>query len=113
MFLIFFQIELRLTRFQGGTKGPIILIHGLGVASSLFLMDTVHTNFVEYLIEHNYDVWLLDWRTSINLPWAAYTQYTVDDVAKYDFPAAVDKVLEVTKEVGRKHFCKLCVKPLA
>ena len=76
-----------------------MLVHGLGVASNLFLMDTVDQNFVEYLVEHNYDVWLFDWRTSILLPKAAYSQYTVDDTAMYDFPAAVDKVLEVTSEV--------------
>ena len=26
-------VELRLTRYQGGTKGPVMLVHGLGVAS--------------------------------------------------------------------------------
>ena len=41
---------------------------------------------------HNYDVWLSDfnWHTSILLSEAAYGQYTVDDIAMYDFPAAVD-----------------------
>lgn len=77
-----------------------MLVHGLGVASSLFLVDTVEQNFVEYLIEHGYDVWLFDWRASLLLPWACYTQYTVDECAKYDFPAGVDKVLEITKEVN-------------
>eukprot|EP00794_Sanderia_malayensis_P000205 gene205-819_t len=92
------KVELRLTRIQGGKKGPIMLVHGLGVASSLFLMDTVDVNFVEYLVKHKYDVWLFDWRVSINLPWACYTQFNIDDVANYDFPAAVEKILEVTKE---------------
>ena len=99
LFSPLFQVELRLTRYNGGRKGPIMLVHGLGVASNLFLMDTVDQNFVEYLVEHNYDVWLFDWRTSILLPKAAYSQYTVDDTAMYDFPAAVDKILEVTSEV--------------
>ena len=76
-----------------------MLVHGLGVASSLFLVDTVEQNFVEYLIEQKYDVWLFDWRTSLLLPWACYTQYTVDDCAKYDFSAGVDKILKVTGEV--------------
>ena len=94
-----FQIELRLTRYNGGGKGPLLLGHGLGVASNLFTFDTVETNFLDYVIEHNYDVWLFDWRASILLPWACYTQYTLDDVANYDWKVGTDKILEVTGKV--------------
>ena len=78
-----------------------MLVHGLGVASNLFLVDTVEQNFVEFLIENKYDVWLFDWRTSLLLPWACYSQYSVDECAQFDFSAGVNKVLEVTKEVRR------------
>ena len=46
-----------------------------------------------------YDVWLVDWRTSCDLPWTVYQDYTLDDCAAYDYPAAIDKVLEITKQV--------------
>ena len=46
-----------------------------------------------------YDVWLADWRTSCDLLWTVYHDYTLDDCAAYDYPAAIDKVLEVTKQV--------------
>jgi cholesterol oxidase len=86
-------VNLRLTRYQGGTKGPVMLVHGLGVASSIFSTDTIPTNLVEYLFAHDYDVWLLDFRVSIDLP-AAKNQCNGDQVAKYDFPAAINVIKE-------------------
>ncbi len=88
-------VALRLTRYQGGAKGPVILSHGLGVSSLIFSMDTIETNLLEYLFAHGYDVWLLDYRSSIALP-AATLQASGDDVATRDYPAAVAKVLELT-----------------
>jgi len=88
-------VTLRLTRYQGGAKGPVILSHGLGVSSLIFSMDTIETNMLEYLYAHGYDVWLLDYRNSIDLP-AATLQSSGDDVATRDYPAAVSKVLELT-----------------
>jgi cholesterol oxidase len=86
---------LRLTRYRGGSKGPVMLAHGLGVSSLIFSIDTIETNLLEYLFEHGYDVWLLDFRSSIGLP-AHLTQYSGDDVARQDFPAAVERVRKVT-----------------
>jgi cholesterol oxidase len=88
-------VGLRLTRYQGGAKGPVILSHGLGVSSLIFSIDTIETNLLEYLYAHGYDVWLLDYRNSIELP-AATQQASGDDVATKDYPAAVSKVLELT-----------------
>ena len=86
---------LRLTRYRGGSKGPVILSHGLGVSSLIFSIDTIDTNLLEYLFAHGYDCWLLDYRASIELP-SSSTQFTADDVANEDYPAAVAKVREVT-----------------
>src|SRR5262249_29707240 len=69
--------------------------HGLGVSSKIFSIDTIETNLLEYLYAAGYDVFLLDYRASIALA-ASKTQYTADDVARKDYPAAVAKVLEVT-----------------
>jgi len=89
------NVRLRLTRYQGGTKGPVILAHGLGVSSLAFSTDLIDTNMTEFLFAHGYDVWLLDYRSSIELRYAA-TPYTADDVAVYDWPAAVKTVLRLT-----------------
>jgi choline dehydrogenase-like flavoprotein len=89
------DVELKLTRFQGGTKGPVILTPGFGTSSLAYTIDTTETNFPEYLFEHGYDVWCLDYRASPDLRTAA-TQFTLDDIARYDYPAAVDEVRSAT-----------------
>jgi cholesterol oxidase len=89
------DVSIRLTRYQGGDKGPVVLAHGLGVSSKIFSTDTLDTNLVEYLVAHDYDVWLLDYRVSIELP-ASQTASTADEIAQYDYPAAIARVIEVT-----------------
>jgi cholesterol oxidase len=88
-------VGLRLTRYRGGTRGPVMLSHGLGVSSRIFSIDTIETNLVEYLCAHHYDVWLLDYRASIELP-AARLPATGDDVATRDYPAAVELIRKLT-----------------
>ena len=88
-------VQLRLMRYQGGNKGPVILTHGVGVSSLIFRMDTIPTTLTEYLVARGFDVWLLDYRASIELP-TSCIQSTADDVATYDYPAAIAKVLELT-----------------
>ncbi|WPB75200.1 alpha/beta fold hydrolase [Archangium violaceum] len=88
-------LDLLLSRYQAGSKGPVLLAHGLGVSSRIFSTDTIDTNLLEYLCAHGYDVWLLDYRSSTLLP-ASTTQYTADDVATKDWPAAVARVRELT-----------------
>ncbi|HUM70089.1 MAG TPA: GMC oxidoreductase, partial [Chloroflexota bacterium] len=88
-------LRLRLTRYNGGSKGPVMLVHGLGVSSLAFAIDTIDTNLTEYLYEQGYDVWLLDYRSSIELPYAD-TPYTADDIAHNDWPAAVNTVRALT-----------------
>lgn len=90
------RVQLRLTRYNGGSKGPVMLAHGLGVSSTIFSIDTIDTNLLEYLYEHEYDVWLFDYRASILLP-SATTQFSGDDIAMYDYPVAVRKIQEITK----------------
>ena len=89
-------LHLRLTRYKGGTKGPLLIAHGLGVSSLIFSIDTIETNLLEFLFEAGYDCWLLDYRSSIELPYASHP-YTGDDVATKDYPAAVDEVRRLTK----------------
>jgi pimeloyl-ACP methyl ester carboxylesterase len=86
-------VPLKLTRFVGGTKGPVLLVHGAGVWSGMFRLPTLRENFVQHLVRHGYDTWLLDWRASVQLP---LRQFNLDDAADHDMPAAVRRMREVT-----------------
>jgi cholesterol oxidase len=88
-------VELRLTRFAGGKKGPVILAPGFGTSSLAFLIDTIDTNLTEFLYAHGYDVWLLDYRASPALP-SSRTQFSLDEIATLDYPAAVEHVRAAT-----------------
>lgn len=87
--------QLRLLRYRGGEAGPVLLTHGIGVSSQIFATDTIDTNLVEYLAEHGFDVWLLDYRSSIALPTAAQPT-SGDAIARYDYPAALAKIRELS-----------------
>lgn len=71
---------------------PIIVVHGAGVRSAVF-EPPVDTTFVDALLGANYDVWLLNWRASIDLP---PNEWTLEDAAVHDHPAAVRTVLDRT-----------------
>jgi cholesterol oxidase len=89
------NVTLRLTRYCGGKKGPVVLAPGFGVSTESFSTDTVDTNLPEYLYGNGYDVWLFDYRASPALPSAA-TLFSLDDVARKDYPAAIAKVREIS-----------------
>ncbi|MDH2433665.1 GMC oxidoreductase [Pokkaliibacter sp. MBI-7] len=88
-------VTLRLSRYQGGSKGPVMLVHGLGVSSAIFSTDTIGTNLLEYLYNNGYDVWLLDFRVSILLE-AAKQQWDGDQIARYDYAAAIRQIQQLT-----------------
>jgi hypothetical protein len=75
------------------TRGPVLLIHGGGVRANLFYGSPRRPTLVDALVEHGYDVWLENWRASIDLP---PRSYTLDQGAVYDHPAAVAAVKRET-----------------
>jgi cholesterol oxidase len=82
---------------SGGTRGPVVLTPGTAMTGLSYCIDTVPQNLVEFLVAKGFDVWLVDWRTSPLL--AAHEQpYTFDDVAHYDWPAAI---AEVRRRTGK------------
>ena len=87
-------VSLRMVRYHGG-GAPILLVHGIGMSGRVFSTDMVDTNLVEYLNEAGFDVWLLDYRTSVDLE-ASTEDVNADQIATFDLPAAVERVREVT-----------------
>lgn len=73
-------------------KGPVLLVHGAGVRANIF-RPPVDTTFVDYLLASGYDVWLENWRASIDLE---ANRWTLDQAALYDHPAAVRTVIDHT-----------------
>lgn len=86
---------IHVTGSQTPTRGPVLLVHGAGVRANIF-RPPVDVTFVDYLLAHGYDVWLENWRASMDL---SPCEWTLDRVARYDHPAAVKTVL---RETGAK-----------
>jgi cholesterol oxidase len=91
--------SLQLTRYRRSkdpAKGPVLLAPGFAMAASSFRIETVERNLVEELLDHDFDVWLLDYRASICLP-SSPDLFTLDQVATEDWPRAIDEVRRVTR----------------
>jgi pimeloyl-ACP methyl ester carboxylesterase len=77
---------------KSATKGPVILVHGAGVRANIF-RSPVASTVVDALIEDGFDVWLENWRASIDL---IANEWTLDDAAVNDHPAAIRSIQEHT-----------------
>jgi hypothetical protein len=73
-------------------RGPVLLVHGAGVRANIFRAPSGRT-LVDVLLDEGYDVWMENWRASVDLP---PNKWTLDQAAVYDHPVAVRKVLEET-----------------
>ncbi len=89
------RAELMLTRYCGGTKGPVILAAGFSMRANSFAETANESSLAEALVEAGYDVWLFDYRASIALP-SCRTEFTIDDIARKDWQRAVDQVRRVS-----------------
>ena len=94
-------LDLSMIRFCREESDDVVLVlHGLTTSSDMFIMPE-HQNLVSYLLDNGFpDVWTLDYRMSNRHPYNRRThQYTMDDVALYDFPAALR---ELRQKVGSR-----------
>ena len=74
------------------TRPPVILVHGAGVRANIFRAP-VRRTIVDVLIERGHDVWLENWRASIDVE---PSNWDLDQAAVHDHPAAVKTVVEQT-----------------
>jgi hypothetical protein len=68
-------------------KEPVLMVAGTGCRSNLYNPPT--ENLVKVLSSNGFDLWMLNWRSCIDLP---AVQYTLDDAAVLDMPKAVEAV---------------------
>jgi hypothetical protein len=74
-------------------KGPVLLLGGSSVSPGIFHPVGVEKTMVDSLLEHGYDVWLESWRGSLDrIP----REYSLDEAAAIDHPAAVATVAQKT-----------------
>jgi hypothetical protein len=73
-------------------KGPVLLVHGAGVRANIFRAPS-GGNLVDRLLADGYDVWLENWRASIDFE---PNEWTLDQAAVNDHPAAVETVVRET-----------------
>jgi len=73
-------------------RGPVVLVHGAGVRAELFRPPIPHT-IVDALLDAGWDVWMLNWRASIDLE---RTPWTLSAAAVGDHPAAIRVIREAT-----------------
>jgi hypothetical protein len=88
-------VELNLIRVRGAdppTRPPVLLVHGAGVRANIFRAPSGRT-LVDELVDAGWDVWLENWRASIDVP---RRRWTLDEAAVHDHPAAVRTVLDQT-----------------
>jgi hypothetical protein len=74
------------------TKGPVLLVHGVGVRTEIWRPPTPRT-LVEALVDDGHDVWMETWRASMDVP---HNTWNLDQGAVLDHPLAVRKVVELT-----------------
>ncbi|HYK32580.1 MAG TPA: alpha/beta hydrolase [Streptosporangiaceae bacterium] len=108
------DLGLNLTRFRRAECDDVVLlVHGLTSSSDLFIMPE-HRNLVSYLLDDGFtDVWALDFRMSSRFPYDCEThRYTLDDIADYDYPAALR---ELRRHIGnrRVHVVAHCLGSLS
>ena len=72
---------------------------GFGMPADCFLAGK--PSFVEFLCDHGYEVWLLDYRGSDHLP-SSLTQFTLDDLVG-DFKDAVAEVYPPRRQSEGAH----------
>ncbi|MFP2925995.1 alpha/beta fold hydrolase [Pyxidicoccus sp. 3LG] len=77
---------------EEASKGPVVLVHGAGVRANIFRAP-VRETLVDALIADGYDVWLENWRASIDVE---PSEWTLDQAAVWDHPEAIRTVVSKT-----------------
>jgi hypothetical protein len=95
-------VRLHLTRFAapGGTRNPLLLVHGYSASGNTFAHPALRPSMAEYFWRLGRDVWIVDLRTSTALP-TATLPWQFEDVAWADIPLAVQHIAQcVSRERG-------------
>jgi cholesterol oxidase len=104
-------LGLSLLRFcRKPSRDVVVIIHGLTTSSDMFIQPE-HYNFVSYLLDHGFtDVWTLDFRVSNRHGYNLVpNDWSMDDCALHDHPAAIEKVRQVAGRDAAIHVVCHCL----
>jgi lysosomal acid lipase/cholesteryl ester hydrolase len=91
------RIGISLLRFRRRpARDVVMIIHGLTTSTDMFIQPE-HYNLVSYLLDHGFgEVWTLDFRMSNRHAYNLQpTDWSMDDCALFDHPAAIAKIRDV------------------
>lgn len=88
----------------------VLIIHGLTTSSDMFIMPE-HVNLVQFLLDRGFtDVWTLDFRMSNRYSYNLHrSRMNMDDIALYDYPAAIASLRAVIGPQRRIHVICHCL----
>lgn len=84
------------------SKEPVLLVHGLFQSSGVFLSNGKKSSLAFHLANLGYDVWLGNNRcvekkhTTLTDSDPAFWDWSLDELARYDFPTMIDLVCRET-----------------
>ena len=79
-------VNIGLTRYRGGARGPLCWRPAFGSRIPSFATPTVDENLTESLVAQGYDVWLFDYRASADSgnDTEHPPEFNIDAIARYD-----------------------------
>jgi pimeloyl-ACP methyl ester carboxylesterase len=101
------KLSLSFERFtRAECDDVVMIIHGLTTSTDMFIMPE-HYNLVSYLLDNGFtDVWSLDFRMSNRHSYNLFRhRMTMDDIALFDYPAAIAKMKE---RIGDRRIHVIC-----
>uniref|UniRef100_A0AC35FKP5 Partial AB-hydrolase lipase domain-containing protein n=1 Tax=Panagrolaimus sp. PS1159 TaxID=55785 RepID=A0AC35FKP5_9BILA len=104
--LVLHRIPFGKKGYNPGSKPVVFLQHGLLCTSSVWVMNLPHQSLGFMLADAGYDVWLGNMRGNTysrrhanqRIRAQEYWKFSWSDMAKYDLPAMIDGVLNITGE---------------
>lgn len=105
------KLGLSALRFKRAESDDVVIIlHGLTTSSDMFIMPE-HYNLVQFLLNNRYtDVWTLDYRMSNRHSYnLSRNRFNMDDIALYDYPAALHTIRQAIGSEKRIHVICHCL----
>ncbi|XP_025015102.2 uncharacterized protein LOC8263201 isoform X1 [Ricinus communis] len=87
---------------------PVLLLNGYSTES--YWLPTEPRDFVRTLLQEGHEIWLLQSRVH---PMNPANSFTIEDIGKYDIPAAFSKILELHGPSTKIHVVAHCAGGLA